>query len=102
MAVDQVALKNALAMVRPLILGHGGDITVSEDQDQPGIINVVLEGACRACPNIAMTYVGPIRTALLAVDGIEEVKCKQVRSSSRTLSRLAKILGAAPIKVEQK
>lgn len=98
MAVDQNGLSDALAMVRPLILGHGGDIVVSEDKDSPGIVNVELAGACRACPNIAMTYIGPVRTALLAVEGIEEVHCKQVRSSPRTLARLSKLLGAAPIK----
>ncbi len=100
MAVDMDGLDGALAMVRPLILGHGGDITVSEDPERSGVFNVVLEGACRACPNIAMTYVGPVRTALLAVDGIDEVICEQVRSSPRTLSRLSKLLGAAPIDLD--
>lgn len=97
MAIDQTQLARALDMVRPLILGHGGDISVIEDDQRPGVVQVRLEGACRACPNIAMTFVGPVRTALLAVDGIAEVQCRQVRSSPRTLARLATILGAAPI-----
>lgn len=97
MAIDLDGLDDALAMVRPLILGHGGDITVTQDPDRPGTVDVALVGACRACPNIAMTFVGPVRTALLAIDGIEEVRCAQVRSSPRTLARLSRILGAAPI-----
>lgn len=100
MAIDQEGLRDALSMVRPLILGHGGDIAVLENQDKPGTVIVKLEGACRACPNIAMTFVGPVRTALLAVDGIDSVHCSQVRSSPRTLARLSKILGAAPIEID--
>ena len=97
MAIDQQQLAQALDMVRPLILGHGGDIRVVEDSRQEGRVQVQLVGACRACPNIAMTFVGPVRTALLAVDGITEVECGQVRSSPRSLARLAGILGAAPV-----
>jgi Fe-S cluster biogenesis protein NfuA len=96
MAVDRELLDTALAMVRPLILGHGGDVVVSEIDDANGVVSVELVGACRACPNIAMTYVGPLRTALLAVDGVTEVRCRQVRASPATLSRMSRLIGACP------
>jgi Fe-S cluster biogenesis protein NfuA len=93
--VDQAALATALAQVRPLILGHGGDIEV-ERVDEAGIVHVRLIGACKACPNMAMTYVGPVRTGLMQVEGVTEVRCEQVNAGPRTLARLAGLLGARP------
>jgi Fe-S cluster biogenesis protein NfuA len=91
MAVDRDLLDGALALVRPLVLGHGGDVVVTGIDDAAGVISVELVGACRACPNIAMTYVGPLRTALLAVDGVTEVRCRQVRASPAALSRVSRL-----------
>jgi Fe-S cluster biogenesis protein NfuA len=90
-AVDE--LEAALAQVRPLILGHGGDIeilSIGED----GVVSVRLAGACKACPNMAMTYVGPIRTCLMQVAGVTGVQCRQVRASTATLDRAARLMGA--------
>jgi Fe-S cluster biogenesis protein NfuA len=94
-AVDPAALASALAMVRPLILGHGGDVEV-ERVDEGGIVHVRLVGACRACPNMAMTYVGPLRTGLMRVAGVTDVRCEQVNAGPRALARLARLLGAQP------
>jgi Fe-S cluster biogenesis protein NfuA len=96
MAVDRDALEDALAIVRPLILGHGGDVIVNDIDDIAGVVSVELVGACRACPNISMTYVGPLRSALLAVDGVAEVRCRQVRASQAALARVSRLLGAHP------
>jgi Fe-S cluster biogenesis protein NfuA len=90
-AADDLAA--AVARVRPLILGHGGDIAVTGISDE-GVVSVALSGACKACPNMAMTYVGPIRTTLMEVDGVTEVRCKQVNAGPRALARLARLLGA--------
>lgn len=83
----------ALAKVRPLILGHGGDIEIVGVGDD-GIVSVRLAGACKACPNMAMTYVGPIRTYLMQVEGVTGVECRQVRASTRALDRIARLMGA--------
>ena len=53
-------LERALDRIRPLVLGHGGSIEIVEVDG--GTVTVKLTGACEACPNIAMTYVGPVRT----------------------------------------
>lgn len=93
--IDRDALADALMRIRPLILGHGGDIEVT-DVAADGTVSVVLHGACRACPNMAMTYVGPIRSFLMEVDGVSDVRCEQVNAGPRALARMARLLGARP------
>ena len=94
-AVAADELEAAFDKVRALILGHGGDIAI-EDLSADGVLRVRLSGACEACPNIAMTYVGPIRTYLLEVAGVTEVECRQVRAGPRALARMARLLNARP------
>lgn len=93
--IDPQALAAAMASVRPLILGHGGDIDI-EAVSADGEVRIRLSGACKACPNMAMTYIGPIRTALMAVEGVHAVACPQVNAGPRALSRLSRLLGAHP------
>ncbi|MCV9961917.1 NifU family protein [Pararhizobium sp. BT-229] len=95
-AISPEALEAAFARIRPLILGHGGDIEIA-DISPDGVVSIKLVGACKACPNMAMTYVGPIRTYLMEVDGVAEVRCEQVNASIKTLDRLARRLGSRPL-----
>ena len=94
MAIDPAALDAALASVRPLVLGHGGTIAIADVED--GIVTVELGGACEACPNKAMTYAGPVRSALLDVPGVIDVRCRRIHASPRALNRIAMALGARP------
>ena len=94
-SVSAEALAAALARVRPLILGHGGDIEI-DGISTDGVVSVRLFGACKACPNMAMTYVGPIRTSLMSVEGVIEVQCNQVKAGPKALGRMARLLGAHP------
>jgi Fe-S cluster biogenesis protein NfuA len=93
-AIDPGLLDAALARVRPLVLGHGGTIAIAGIED--GIVTVELGGACEACPNKAMTYAGPVRTALMEVSGVIDVRCRRVHASTRALNRIALALGARP------
>ncbi|OMQ31284.1 NifU family protein [Ensifer sp. 1H6] len=95
-AISSDALEAAFGRIRPLILGHGGDIEIA-DISPEGVVSVKLFGACKACPNMAMTYVGPIRTYLMEVDGVAEVRCEQVNASVKSLDRLARRLGSRPL-----
>lgn len=97
-APSPAALAAALADVRPLILGHGGDIAL-DPVGPDGVVHVRLSGACKACPNMA-TYVGPIRTRLMQVEGVVEVRCGQVKAGPRALARMASLLGARPFGAE--
>ena len=92
-------LEVAFTKVRALILGHGGDIEIQEISAD-GVLSVRLSGACRACPNLPMTYVGPVRSYLREVEGIREVVCEQVRASPRSLARMARLLGARSFSAE--
>jgi Fe-S cluster biogenesis protein NfuA len=92
--INADGLERALAGIRPLVLGHGGNIEIVDIEN--GVVTVELTGACEACPNIAMTYAGPIRTFLLEVPGVREVKCRRMHASKRTLDRIAHMLGARP------
>ncbi len=92
--VSAEELGQALTRIRPLIVGHGGDIAVVAVED--GIVTVEMTGACEACPNIAMTFVGPVRTFLMDVPGVRDVKCRRVHASTRALNRIALALGARP------
>ncbi|WLR95788.1 NifU family protein [Shinella zoogloeoides] len=93
--IDRVLLDAALGRARPLILGHGGDIAIT-DVSGDGVVSVSLTGACRACPNLTMTFVGPVRTFLMEVPGVSAVECDQVNAGPRALSRLASLLNAHP------
>ena len=93
-------LEAAFAKVRPLILGHGGDVEIDQISED-GVVRVRLLGACKACPNMAMTYVGPIRTHLMEVEGVTEVICPQVKASPRALERIARLSGSRPFDLGQ-
>ena len=91
MSVERVspsALAEALATVRPLILGHGGDIAI-DAIGEDGVVHVRLSGACKACPNMAITYVGPIRSCLMQVEGVAEVRCDQVNAGPKVRRQLS-------------
>ncbi|HEY8481349.1 MAG TPA: NifU family protein [Spirillospora sp.] len=92
---DPAEVEAALNRVRPLILGHGGDAEITGIDD--GVVSVAFTGACHACPNLPMTYVGPVRTALMEVPGVREVRSDQVHASRRALNRMALALGARPM-----
>jgi Fe-S cluster biogenesis protein NfuA len=92
---DREAVEEALDRVRPFVLGHGGDVRVTAVDD--GVVSVAFDGACRACPNVPMTYVGSVRTVLMDVPGVREVRSDQVHASPRALRRIALALGARPV-----
>jgi Fe-S cluster biogenesis protein NfuA len=93
--IDISALNRALDSVRPFILGHGGDARIA-DITAEGVVEIAFTGACRACPNIAMTFAGPVRTALMQVPGVIGVTSSNVHAGPRALARMARLLGAHP------
>ena len=93
-SVDLGALFRAVEAVRALILGHGGDLKIVGLAE--GGVEVAFFGACRACPNLAMTFIGPVRTALMQVPGVVRVESADVHAGPRALARMARLLGAHP------
>ena len=51
--VDQV--KGVIAQIRPLLQADGGDIEFVGMEEDTGVVNVKLKGACAGCPGAAMT-----------------------------------------------
>lgn len=96
-SADVDALHRALEAVRPFILGHGGDAEIVGLAE--GRVEVAFFGACQACPNLAMTFVGPVRTALMLVPGVIAVESPNVHAGPRALARVARLLGAHPFPV---
>lgn len=55
MAVDREMLDFAMERIRPQLQADGGDIEVTEIDDEKGIVYVVLQGACVGCPMSSLT-----------------------------------------------
>jgi Fe-S cluster biogenesis protein NfuA len=86
-------LQEALAYIRPLLKGHSGDLTIASVED--GVITVDFHNACQSCPAISVTFAGLVRSRLLQVDGVREVRSGQVHASRRALDRIAATLGSS-------
>ena len=96
--IDIDAVTQALDSLRPFMLGHGGDAEIVGISDE-GVVEIAFYGACKACPNLAMTFVGPVRTALMQVEGVTETRSANVHAGPRALDRMARLLGARPFSV---
>ena len=93
-SADLGELQRALDGVRPFIVGHGGDAEIVGLSE--GRVEIAFRGACQACPNLAMTFVGPVRSALMKVKGVVAVNSANVHAGPRALARVARLLGAHP------
>jgi Fe-S cluster biogenesis protein NfuA len=91
-SVDEGELQLALQAIAPMLVGHGGDLELTGNDE--GIVSVAFRGACESCPAIAVTYAGLVRTYLLQVSGVREVRTNQVHASARALDRIAGALGS--------
>ncbi|MGO4807167.1 NifU family protein [Arthrobacter sp. 2MCAF15] len=99
-------LQEALAYIRPLLKGHSGDLTIASVED--GVVTVDFHNACHSCPAISVTFAGLVRSRLLQVDGVKDVRSGQVHASRRALDRIAATLGSSsryrpslPLRAEQ-
>jgi Fe-S cluster biogenesis protein NfuA len=84
-------LQEALSYIRPLLKGHSGDLTIEGVED--GVVTVAFHNACHSCPAISVTFAGLVRSRLMQVNGVKDVKSSQVHASRRALDRIAATLG---------
>ncbi|AFR27753.1 NifU family protein [Arthrobacter sp. Rue61a] len=84
-------LQEALSYIRPLLKGHSGDLTIAAVDD--GVVTVDFHNACHSCPAISVTFAGLVRSRLMQVDGVKDVRSSQVHASRRALDRIAATLG---------
>ena len=69
----------AIEAIRPALQSDGGDIRVIGLDEESGVLDVELLGACGGCPMSSMTLKAGIERILKdRVDGITEVRAKGI------------------------
>lgn len=70
----QAQLTEALEAIRPALQADGGDINLVGFDEETGVVDVELVGACGSCPASIMTLKAGIERILKdRVEGITEV-----------------------------
>lgn len=69
----------AIEAIRPALQSDGGDIRILSLDEETGVLDVELLGACGGCPMSSMTLKAGIERILKdRVDGITEVRAKGI------------------------
>ncbi len=64
----------AIEAIRPVLQSDGGDISLVNVNEETGVVDVELVGACGSCPASTMTLKAGIERILKdRVDGVTEV-----------------------------
>ena len=72
--IDRGMLDYVINRVRPQIQADGGDVEVTDVDDDDGIVYVALKGACVDCPLSALTLSQGIESVLIEhVPGVKHV-----------------------------
>ncbi|HVF74723.1 MAG TPA: NifU family protein [Acidimicrobiales bacterium] len=73
------ALLDAVEAIRPALQSDGGDMRVLEYNEETGVVDVELLGACGGCPMSTMTLKAGIERILKdRVPGLTEVRAKGI------------------------
>lgn len=78
--IERGTLEYVLNRIRPQIQADGGDIEITEVDDENGIVYVALRGACVDCPLSALTL----------SEGVERVLVEHVPGVNRVLPDMKK------------
>lgn len=72
--IDRSTLEYVMNRIRPQIQADGGDIDITDVDDEKGIVYVALRGACVDCPLSALTLSDGVERVLKEhVPGVEKV-----------------------------
>ena len=85
--IDRGMLDYVVSRIRPQIQADGGDVDVTEVDDEKGIVYVALRGACVDCPLSALTL----------SQGIERVLTEHVPDVERVLPDMNKTVITDPV-----
>lgn len=85
--IDRGMLDYVISRIRPQIQADGGDVDVTEVDDDKGIVYVALRGACVDCPLSALTL----------SQGIERVLTEHVPGVERVLPDMNKTVITDPV-----
>ena len=71
----EAQLLEAIEAIRPALQSDGGDVRVVNLDQENGIVDIELMGACGGCPMSTMTLKAGIERILMdRVDGLKEVR----------------------------
>ncbi|MDP9402518.1 MAG: NifU family protein [Actinomycetota bacterium] len=75
----QAALREAVEAIRPALQVDGGDMNVLRLDEETGVVDIELVGACDGCPMSSMTLKAGIERILKdRVPGLTEVRAKGI------------------------
>ncbi|HEX7165735.1 MAG TPA: NifU family protein [Acidimicrobiales bacterium] len=75
----EAALLEAVDAIRPALQADGGDMRVIEFDEERGVVDIELLGACGGCPMSSMTLKAGIERILRdRVPGLNEVRAKGI------------------------
>ncbi|HVE47302.1 MAG TPA: NifU family protein [Acidimicrobiales bacterium] len=75
----QAALLEAVEAIRPALQADGGDMNVLRLDEDTGVVDIELVGACDGCPMSSMTLKAGIERILKdRVPGLNEVRAKGI------------------------
>ena len=75
----EAALLEAVDAIRPALQADGGDMRVLEFDENTGVVDIELLGACGGCPMSSMTLKAGIERILRdRVPGLNEVRAKGI------------------------
>ncbi|MDQ1438798.1 MAG: hypothetical protein QOK43_2427 [Acidimicrobiaceae bacterium] len=77
--VMEAALLEAVDAIRPALQSDGGDMRVLSFDEETGVVDIELLGACGGCPMSSMTLKAGIERILRdRVPGLSEVRAKGI------------------------
>lgn len=65
-------IEKALGRIRPALQADGGDIALVDVNEDTGVVQVRLQGACAGCPSAQMTLQMGVERAIM--EEVPEVK----------------------------
>lgn len=75
----EAALLEAIDAIRPALQADGGDMRVLKLDEEDGIVDIELLGACGGCPMSTVTLKAGIERILMdRVPGLTEVRAKGI------------------------
>lgn len=75
----ETAVLEALEAIRPALQSDGGDIRVLSLDEETGVLDVELLGACGGCPMSTVTLKAGVERILMdRVEGLTEVRAKGI------------------------
>jgi Fe-S cluster biogenesis protein NfuA len=75
----EAQLLEAIEAIRPALQSDGGDMRVLNLDQETGVVDIELLGACGGCPMSTMTLKAGIERILMdRVEGLTEVRAKGI------------------------